>query len=88
MVNIGIGAGVDGFLSVFPGIPCFLKELFFFFVFPLVEQKRNTVVRDVDPVFSAVFHFGKPFVGNHALVFQIGDQGIHIILKRGKTALF
>ena len=54
-------------------------------MFLVSPQKRLIIVPDTQKILSVSLHFGKPFMGDDRLVFQIGKQGIHIILKGSKA---
>jgi len=54
-------------------------------VFLAPPEKILPVISQAQEIFTVSFHLGKPFMGDDRLVFQIGQQGIHIVLKRGKT---
>ncbi len=50
----------------------------------LVIKKGNAAVQHKEKIISLRLHFGQPFHRNDGLLFQIGRDGIDIVLKRLK----
>ena len=50
-------------------------------IIQLIKEKRDAVIQHKETIIPLCFHLGKPLHGNDILLFQIGGDGVDIVLK-------